>query len=76
VAARIAELIVYDLPHDWHARYRDRVRAVDPEAAAEAFRRHVRPDELQVVVVGDADAVREPLEELGLGPVEVLAPGD
>jgi zinc protease len=31
-------------------------------------RRHVRPDELVVLVVGDREAVRGPLAELGLGP--------
>jgi zinc protease len=71
VAARIAELIVYDLPDDWHARYRDRIRAVDRARAEEAVGRHVRPGEAQIVVVGDADAVAGPLEALELGPVTV-----
>lgn len=71
VAARLAELVVYDLPDDWHARYRERVRAVDREVATEAVRRHVRPREAQIVVVADADAVAAPLESLGLGPVQI-----
>ena len=74
VSSRIAELIVYDLPDDYHATYRDRIRAVDREEAAEAARRAVRPDEMAIVVVGDADRVREPLEALGAGPVDVIAP--
>lgn len=71
VAGRIAELIVYGLPDDWHARYRDRVRSVTPEEAHAAVRRHVRPAEVQIVVVGDAAEVTEPLEALGVGPVTV-----
>jgi zinc protease len=71
VAARIAELIVYDLPADHHARYRERIRAVTRDDAAAAARRHVRPGEATVVVVGAADAVRGPLEELGIGPLTV-----
>lgn len=71
VASRIAELIVYDLPSDHHARYRDRIRAVSREDAAGAAARHVHPDRATVVVVGDADAVRAPLEELGIGPLTV-----
>jgi zinc protease len=71
VAARLADLVVFDLPGDWHSVYRDRVRAVDRNAAAQAVRRHVRPDEAQVIVVGDADAVTSPLEQLDIGPVIV-----
>lgn len=72
VSSRIAELVVYGLPDDFHATYRDRVRAVDGEAILEAARRRVHPDELAVVVAGDAAEIREPLEGLELGPVEVL----
>jgi hypothetical protein len=32
----------------------------------------MRPSEAQIVVVGDADAVLQPLEELGLAPVQVV----
>lgn len=71
VASRIAEQIVYRLPDDYHATYRERIRAVDREAALAAARRHIRPSEATIVVVGDAAAVREPLEALSLGPVEV-----
>lgn len=71
VAARIAELIVYDLPADHHARYRERIRGVTRDDAAAAARAHVRPHEATVVVVGAADAVRGPLEELGIGPLTV-----
>lgn len=72
VAARIAEQIVFGLPDDYHATYRDRIRAVTPEAAWEAGRRHIRPHEAQVVVVGDAASVAPALEALALGPVTVV----
>ena len=71
IASRISELLIYDLPDDYHATYRDRIRAVTREQALDAARRCIRPDEITVVVGGDAKAVRGPLEELGLGPVEV-----
>jgi predicted Zn-dependent peptidase len=74
VASRIAELIVYDLPSDHHARYRDRIRAVSRAAAAAAAARHLHPERATVVVVGAADAVRAPLEELGIGPLTVHPP--
>lgn len=73
VATRIAQLLIYGLPDDYFDHYRDRVRAVRPEAAAEAARRHIRPEEAQIVVVGDASAIAAPLEALDLGPLEVVA---
>jgi zinc protease len=71
VAGRVAELVIHGLPDDAWTRYRDEIRAVTPASAGEALRRHVRPDEFTVVVVGDADRVRAPLEALELGPVLV-----
>lgn len=71
VASRVAQLVVFGLPDAYFHEYRRRIRAVTPEQAADAARRHMRPHEAQIVVVGDADAVAEPLEALGVGPVEV-----
>jgi len=71
VASRIAELLIHDLPDDYYATYRDRVRSVSRTEATEAARRAIRPNELAIVVVGDADVVSGPLEELQLGPVHV-----
>jgi zinc protease len=72
VAARITELVVYGLDDDYHDRYRERVRSVTVTAAAEAARRHVRPGEVQMVAVGDAESVAPQLEALDLGPVEIV----
>jgi zinc protease len=73
VAARISELKIYDLPDDFFGSYRDRIREVTPAAAAAAGREAIHPEELVVVVAGDAEAVRGPLEELDLGSVEVVS---
>lgn len=72
VAARISELMVYGLPPDFFSTYRDNIRAVTHDAAKRAAQAVLRPEELMVVVVGDAEQVRDPLEDLGLGPVEVV----
>lgn len=72
VAGRITEQVVYGLEDDYHATYRDRIRAVTLDAVWEAARRHIRPDEAQVVVVGDATSVVPALEGLAVGPVEVV----
>ena len=76
VAGRITEQVVFSLPDDYHATYRDRIRSVTLSDAWAAARRHVRPAEAQIVVVGDAGSVTGPLEALGVGPVEVVTPAD
>ena len=37
----------------------------------EAAREHVRPEELQVTVVGNSDLIRESVENLAIGPLSV-----
>ncbi len=71
VAARIADLIVYDLPDHHHAVYRERIRAVTRGAAESAAQSHVHPERVTVVVAGAADQVVGPLEALGIGPITV-----
>lgn len=73
VAGRLAELIIFEFPDDYHHAERDRIRAVGVEATAAAGREHIRPDHFVVVVVGDAGRIEGDVEGLGLGPVEVVA---
>ncbi len=73
VAARISEIQVYGLPLDFFSTYRDEIRGVSTSSAHEAGRATINPAELAVIVVGDAEGVVGPLEELGLGPVEVVS---
>lgn len=74
VASRISELILFGLPDDYYASYRDRIRAVQREEVIQAGRRNVRPGEMTILVVGDADEILAPLEALDLGPLEVVRP--
>jgi len=72
IASRVSQLVIFGLPDDYYGHYRDRMRAVVAADAAEAARRHMRPAEAQVVVVGDAEAVGPGLEALGLGGFEIV----
>jgi predicted Zn-dependent peptidase len=76
IATRLTHLVVYGLDDRYYHEYRDNVRAVTPDATAAALRKHLRPAEAQVVVVGDADEIAGPLGELGVGPVHVVSPED
>ncbi|HUG41858.1 MAG TPA: pitrilysin family protein [Longimicrobiales bacterium] len=71
LASRIGELVVYDLPVDYFASYRRRIAAVSAADIRRVAREDVRPDQLAIVVVGDADQVRGPIDALGLGEIQV-----
>lgn len=71
VAQAIAIARTFNLADDYFTRYRERVRAVTAEDVQRAAVAHLDPDQLIVVAVGDANAVRAPLEALGAGPVHV-----
>ena len=73
LAARLGELFPYRLPDDYHATWRDQISAITPLDALEAGRRNLRPEQLRVVVVGDASNIRNGLEGLDFGPVEVIS---
>ncbi len=74
IAAALATLAIYDLPSDWYDSYRARMGAVTVDDVLAAARAYVHPDSLQIVIVGDAGAIREPLEALAFGPVDVVNP--
>jgi predicted Zn-dependent peptidase len=71
IAAALSGLVVYDLPEDYFDRYRAHIRAVTTEQVLDVARRHVNPDQLQILAVGDSAAIRAPLEALGIGSVRV-----
>lgn len=76
VAGGLANLEIFRLPMDYFDGYRARVRAVTAQDVLRVAREHLDPARLQVVVVGDADAVVESLTSIGAGPVTVYEPTD
>jgi len=76
VAGGLANVEIFRLPTNYFDTYRDRVRAVTVQEVLRVARIHLDPSRLQVVVVGDARAIEEPLAALGVGPVTVYDPSD
>ena len=71
IAGALGGLVSYGLPEDYYDSYRANVRAVTPDDVRRVAREHLQSARLQLVVVGAADAVREPLESLAFGPLTV-----
>jgi zinc protease len=72
LAARLDDLVVYDLPLDWFRSYRERVAQVSAEDVLRVARASLRPERFGIVVVGAAAQVVPDLERLGLADVRVV----
>ncbi|GAA2530266.1 pitrilysin family protein [Pilimelia columellifera] len=65
----LATLVTHDLPDDYHAMLRERLLSTSVADASRAALAHLRPDDLVIVVEGDAAVVRADLASTGLGEV-------
>jgi zinc protease len=70
LAEKLADLALFELDDDEITQFRERVRAVTPDAAREVGRRYFPLDGRVVVAVGPAKAIARPLERFG--PVRVV----
>jgi len=70
IARALTGMVVYGLPSDYFDTYRDRVRSVSAPDVLRAAREFLRPEELQLVAVGDPAVVREALDAMDLGPLQ------
>jgi zinc protease len=76
VAGGLANVEIFRLPTNYFDTYRERVGAVTADDVLRVARAHLDPSRLQVVVVGNAEAIRESLTTLAIGPVAVYDPSD
>jgi predicted Zn-dependent peptidase len=70
VAGRVLTSALHGLPADYWQTYRERVRKVSAADVTAAVERHVRPEQLTIVAVGNANAFAKTLD--ALGPVTVV----
>jgi zinc protease len=69
--ANSTNIHVYELGSDYYTQLGSRLAAVTIEDVQAAARRYFEPDQMIVVAVGDLATIREPLEALGRGRVEI-----
>ena len=74
IATALSNLVIHDLPERFYDEYRMRVRNVTTGDVLRAAQRHLHPDELRIVVVGDPGVIATPLAELQGAPVEIVTP--
>jgi predicted Zn-dependent peptidase len=72
VAAALAGIVIFELPDDELDRYRPAVSQISADDVIGAAQRQIRPDDLSVVIVGDAREIEAPLRDAGIGDVTVV----
>ncbi len=72
VAGAIEPLAVYGLADDYWQTYRGHLEAVGPDEIHAAANDLIRPADLLVLAVGDAERIREDVAAGNFGPVEVI----
>jgi zinc protease len=73
VVAAITSLVTHELPDDELDRYRPSIAAVDAASVLDAARRHIRPSEASIVVIGDARRFEAELRDADVGPLSIVA---
>jgi zinc protease len=72
VLSRLRTYDFYGLPENFLDMEKEGVEKVTPEAVMAAARNNIRPDQLIVIVTGNAADFDAPLDSLGMGPVEQI----
>lgn len=71
IASALANLAAFGLPEDYYDTYRENIASVTTRHVLNAARKYVKPEELQIVVVGNPELIQKPLEALAFGPTSV-----
>ena len=71
LSGRLQALIIWGLPLDFYATYRERLSAVTPSDVQRVAASKFTPDNIVVVVAGDLAKIEAPIRARDLGAVEV-----
>ncbi len=71
IAGRLIDMELYDLPQDYFDRYRENIGTVSKSDVEHVAEKYIDPEQVIIVIVGNASEIREPLGSLGM-PVHEL----
>jgi zinc protease len=74
LAQRMERVLLYGLPLDYWASYRERQSAITPADLTAVAGRRLTPNALTIVVAGDLSQIEAPIRARNLGTVEVWDP--
>ncbi len=65
IVSRLMLFRARELPDDWLERYVERIQSVSPGDVREVLRRHLHPERMTILLLGDPSAFDEPADVLG-----------
>ena len=71
IAGALVSMVTFGLPENYFDTYRSNIASVTTDAVLAAAKEYVRPEELQISVVGNPELIRENVEALKIGPLSV-----
>jgi len=72
VAAKLGELVMFNLPADTFNRYMPSIRSTTVQSVTSAAEKYLRSDQMYYVIVGDLDKIEVGISELNLGKIRYL----
>jgi zinc protease len=73
IARAVSQIALYDLPDDYFARFVPEIERVTPDDVTRVAARHLDPDRLTTLIVGDFDTIAGDLAQLNVGAPVVLS---
>jgi predicted Zn-dependent peptidase len=71
IAGRLVPIALYNLPVEYYNTYSQRLAAVSAADVQRVARQYVRPEQLQIVIVGDLKTIEPGIRSLRVGRVEI-----
>jgi len=65
IASEIVAIEMLELPKDSMETYRERVQSITTETVCDVVQRHLFPDRMAIVAVGEAEHIQKSLEPFG-----------
>lgn len=74
MASTMTSLSLYGLPLDEFNHRAEKIQKLTKAQILDAAKKHLMPDQMKVVIVGDASVIKSDLEALKLGSIDVRQP--
>lgn len=74
LVSMLRAVVVYGLPLEYFESFMSRIQKVTAAQVQEVAKKYVTPEQMVIVLVGDKAQVLPQLENLQLGPVEIVEP--
>ncbi len=64
VASALSNMVIHDLPSDYYRSYRSKVHAVTATDVLDAARKHIDPDRMRTLVLGDPELISAQMDDI------------